>query len=192
MLIAICCMSQIIQSNDVCDQANKTQLIQYLIDKEIEIGAKKSEVDKIWDRYFYKEKIISGHYTDAQKHTHACYKYVPLRKIYTTDADVAQYKIIADEYNLLVQNVIENIKLMVFNGADLQAYDQHGKNVMSYCFTKEIYDALQDLGAPFSLQAWAYFNPNDALLAGVIAAPVAMFTTMAVTAIVVACVRRNQ
>ena len=192
MLIAVCCMSQIIQSTDACDQASKTQLIQYLIEKEIEIGAKKSEVDKIWDRYFYKEMIVSGHYRGANNQMQTCYKYMPIRKIYTTDADVAQYKIIEDEYILLVQDVIENIKLMVFNGADLQAYDQHGKNITSYCFTKEIYDALQHLGAPFSLQAWAYFNPNEASLAGVIAAPVAMFTTMAVTAIVVACVRRNQ
>ena len=66
-----------------------------------------------------------------------------------------------------VNHVINSIKIMVVSGADLQARDFFGNSVVNYCYTKEIYNALRDLGAPFSLQAWSYFYPELAIISGV-------------------------
>ena len=75
--------------------------------------------------------------------------------MYTTDADVVQCKKLEDELHLFIKNTIEdaveNIKIMVFNGADLQARDMYGKSVTDYYYTYEIYYVLRDLGAPATL-----------------------------------------
>lgn len=151
MLVAICCMTQVTQATNELDENDRTELMSYIIEKEAEIKIKKSEVEKIWNKYFYQEKIVSGYSTDARGNTSTSYKYIPLRKIYTTDVEVAEYRIIEDEFNLFVDNIIENIKIMVFNGADLQARDVHGKTVRDYCCTNKIDKVLRNFGAPTSL-----------------------------------------
>ena len=185
----MCCIAQTTQSSDVRDQDGRTELMNYVREQELEIEIRKIDLDKLWNTYFYKEKIVSGYSTDAQGNTSSSYKYIPLRKIYTTDADIAQYRKIEDEYNLFIDDIIENIKIMVLNGADLQAYDQHGKNIINYCFTKEIHDTLQYLGAPFSLQAWIYFNPSEALVNGFFGGSAALMIT---AGIVIICINANR
>ena len=51
-----------------------------------------------------------------------------------------------------------NIEKMVELGAAVDVYDVHGKTLLDYCVTKEIYETLLAVGAPFQINAWAYFN----------------------------------
>ena len=148
-------MSQTIRSSDVCDQYGRTELMNYVIQQEAEMNTKRFEFENFWNACFYKKSFYSysiriepGRWIDV-------YDTVILRKMYTTDADVAQCKKLEDELHVFIKNTIldtiENIKIMVFNGADLQARDIYGKSVTDYYYTYEIYYVLRDLGAPATL-----------------------------------------
>ena len=119
----------------------------YVIEKEAEIKIKKIDLDKLWDKYFYKKEFVRSS-MQINGYTSSSYDSIEVRKIYTTDADVAEYRIVEDAFNLFVDDIIENIKVIIFNGADLQARDNRGKSVRDYCYTQKISDALRELGAP--------------------------------------------
>jgi len=149
MMVIMFCMPQFIQaSSDLFDQHGKTELMNYIIKKESEI--KVLGLENLFDLYFYNKKFMTSSIC-VNGHVCSSYDSVILRKMYTTDDDVAKYKIIEDEFNLLIEDVLANIKIMVLNGADLQLRDQHGKSAIDYCNTKEIFTLLRQLGAPLSL-----------------------------------------
>lgn len=159
LMMIMCCASQFIQAADLCSKADATNVIRCVI----EIENKKSEKEKLWDAYFYNYSIaVNSVYVNGKYIT--VYHTMPLRKPYTSDADVAEYQRIEDEFNTSIQVIIENIKFMVSNGADLAVQDEFGKTAVDYCSIQEIYQVLRDLGAPFSLKAWFYFNENEATL----------------------------
>jgi hypothetical protein len=161
-------MSQTMQSIDMSDQYGRTPLINYLIGKEVEIKNAKSDLEKLWDRYFYKQDTLShGEVVPGQIYIN--YEPIPLRKMYTTDQDVVQYKVAEDAFNLLIDDTIQDIKRMVAHGADLFVQDQDGKTIVEYCYTKKIYETLVDLGAPASFNAWCYFNPDAVRFIGFMA-----------------------
>lgn len=161
MTLFICCMSQIAQSSDVRDENGRTELMNYVIQKEAEIKIKGSEFKKFWYRYF-----------DVDKQSN-----IFVRRVCTTDADVIECRKKKDEYDLFFDDIIENIKIMAFNGANLQAYDIDGKYVTDYCYTETIYNTLSELGAPASLRTWAYYHPGETFMIGLVsvyAVPIAV------------------
>ena len=173
IMMLVCCMSQTMQSADMSDQYGRTPLINYLIGKEVEIKNAKSDLEKLWNTYFYKQdNVVHAVHTPGQ--IYVIHQSNALRKIYTTDQDVAQYRIVEDAFNLLIDDTIENIKRMVSHGADLLARDQFGKTIIEYCYTEKIYEALLYLGAPNSFNAWCYFNHETVELMAFIAVPPAM------------------
>ena len=155
MMVVICCTSQAIQSSDVRDQYDRTELMNYVIQQETEIKNKTAEFHKFWNACFYTKTFYSYSIQIEPGRWIDIYDTVVLRKMYTTDADVAQCKKLEDELHVFIKNTIldtiENIKIMVFNGADLQARDIYGKSVIDYYYTYEIYYVLRDLGAPVTL-----------------------------------------
>ena len=169
IMMLVCCMSQAMQSADMSDQYGRTPLMNYLIGKEVEIKNAKSDLKKLWDRYFYKKETLSNAVV-APGQIYVIHEPIPLRKMYTTDQDVAQYKVGEDAFNLLIDDTIQDIKRMVRDGADLLAQDQDGKTIIEYCYTKKIYEALVNLGAPSSLSAWCYFNPDAVIFMGFLVA----------------------
>ena len=181
MMMLVCCILQTVQAIDTSDRDGRTPLMNYVIDKEIEIKNAKFDLKKLWDTYFYKQDIVSNtmHLQGKWNGTYmACdiYEGITLRKIYTTDEDVAQYRKVEDAFNLLIDDTIQNIKRMVRDGADLFAQDQCGKTVMEYCYTKRIYEVLLNLGASDSLCAWCYFNIKEAQLIGLVVIPTTIFS----------------
>ena len=135
MIFIICSMTQTIQANDVQDEYGRTELMNYVIAKEKEIGAKRAQLSKLSNKFFTRNqdsKILE-------------------KKVWITDEDVAQYRELENECDIFIEDIIENIKVMVLNGANLKSRDLHGKSITDYCDTKEIYDALRNLGAPLSL-----------------------------------------
>jgi hypothetical protein len=140
MIFAICCMSNIMQSNDMRDEHGRTEIMNYLIEQEKEITSKRSQLDKLCEKYFVKNQETK----------------MLEKRVWATDEDVIQYRKFEDEYDRLIQETIENIKIMVCNGAGLQARDLKGNSITDYCKTNQIYYALRDLGAPISLsqQFW--------------------------------------
>jgi len=150
MMLIMCCIAQTTQSSDVRDQDGRTELMNYVREQELEIEIRKIDLDKLWNTYFYKKKFAKGSMQVDGRTVHV-YESIALRKIYTTDENVAQYRIVEDEFNLFVDGIIENIKIMVLNGANLQARDIRGKSISDYCYTKKIYDTVRNLGAPRSL-----------------------------------------
>ena len=135
IIFGIFCMSQVMQSSDMRDQDGRTELMNYVIQIEKEIKSKKSKLDKLCEKYFtwnQKTKILE-------------------KRVWSTDEDVIQYRKFEDEYDRLIEETIENIKIMVSTGADLQARDLQGNSVSDYCYTHKIYDALRTLGAPAAL-----------------------------------------
>jgi len=159
-MVMICCLPQFVQaSSDLFDQDDRTNVIRCVID----IENQKMEIDKLWDLYFYNQTIevssvlVNGQYMKV-------YNSFSLRKPYTTDENVTQYQKNKNEYDLFIEDAIENIKFMVSNGADLSTKDEFGKTVMDYCSVQEVYNVLRDLGAPISLKVWFYFNENEAIL----------------------------
>ena len=165
IMFFVCCISQMIVSNQIYDWFDSAPLIEYVEEKEIEIERAKIYLDYLYDKYFYTEKFISD-YIPTDKGVIIVYTYRIARRIHTTDANLAEYQNVKNNFDLLIDDAVEHIKMMVFNGASLYMYDQYGNSVVNYCYTKEIYDVLRDLGAPFSLQAWAYFYPDEAIIAG--------------------------
>lgn len=155
MMVVICCLPQTIQSSDVRDQYGRTELMNYVIQQEAEIKTKRFEFEKFWNVCFYKKSFYSYSIQIEPGRWIDIYDTVVLRKMYTTDADVAQCKKLEDELHVFIGNTIEdtikNIKIMVFNGADLQARDMYGKSVTDYYYTYEIYYVLRDLGAPATM-----------------------------------------
>lgn len=148
MMVAIFCMPQVMQaSSDFFDLDGRTELINYVIEKEAEIKVKKLDLDKLFDAYFHKKEFVTS---SVCINGQVCnfHDYVIVRKMYTTDADVASYRIVEEAFNLFVDEIIENIKVIIFNGADLQARDNRGKSIRDYCYTQKISDVLRDLGAP--------------------------------------------
>ena len=47
-MLTNCCMPQTIQPSYLCDQDGRTELMNYVIEKEVEIKAKKVELDKFF------------------------------------------------------------------------------------------------------------------------------------------------
>lgn len=175
MMIVVCCMPQVIQaSSDFFDHDDRTSVIRYVI----EIEDKKSEIVNLWHSFFYKQEIVTGSYY-YQGQLITTHKYITLRKMNTTDENVAEYNKAEIEYDLFIEAAIENIKFMVSNGADLNAQDEFGKTVIDYCSVEKVYNALRELGAPFSLKAWAYFHSAEAIIIGFIGTPVVVIGTMA-------------
>jgi len=181
MMIVVCCMSQFMQaSSDLFDQNDRTSVIRYVI----EIEDKKSEIVRLWKSFFYRQQIAtSSFYYQGQMIT--THEYITLRKVNTTDENVAEYNKAEAEYDLFIEDAIENIKLMVSNGADLNAQDEFGKTVIDYCSVEKVYNVLRELGAPFSLKAWAYFHSAEAIIIGFIGTPVVVIGTMALVKYVV-------
>ena len=103
------------------------------------------------------------------------------KRIWITDEDVAEYRNLENEYDLFIENTIENIKTMVLHGADLQAYDIQGKSVSDHCYSYEIYYALRDLGAPLSF--------NDQIGHVIVTGLFVMVTATAGVMIIKACYR---
>lgn len=178
MILLVACFSHITYSHEEYKN-NRTELMEYVIEKEAEIKIKKAIVDKLWDTYFYNQSIATGtvHVKDNVYITHQT---IALRRIYTTDADVAEYRIVEDEFNMLIENTIEHIKYMVLQGADLHAQDVLGKTVIDYCRTKKIYETLVKCGAPTTWEKWCSFNTEAAVVvgfAGIVTLTIAGFIT---------------
>jgi len=155
-----CFIVQILQAHDAYyhyDNHGRTALMNYVIEIEAELAIKKTTFDAFFDACFYKQNVYNGFIIIDGRIIHL-YDSIIVRKIYTTDADVAQCKILNDEYDALIEHAIENIKIMVLNGHNLQARDHDGKSVSDYCSTYEIYTALKKLGAPFALLQGNYFD----------------------------------
>jgi len=161
-------MSQTMQSIDMSDQYGRTELINYLIGKEVEIKNAKTDLEKLWDTYFYKQDTLTNAVV-VPGQIYVNYEPIPLRKMYTTDQDVAQYRVAEDAFTLLIDDTIQDIKRMVAHGADLLGQDHDGKTILEYCYTKKIYETLVNLGAPASFNAWCYFNTDAVRFIGFIA-----------------------
>src|SRR3990167_4660232 len=86
MMFMICCMAQMTQASDVRDEQGRTELMNYVIQKEVEIKIKKAELDKLWDLYFYEKKFVRNtvHVNGQNINIHDS---ITLRKIDTTDAN---------------------------------------------------------------------------------------------------------
>lgn len=148
MIFAICSISQIMQATDMRDEAGRTELMNYVIAAEKEIEYKKSELRTLWNTYFYLQATPINNIGLSGT---TVYNFTTVRKIYTTDVDVAHYKKVEDEYNLFIEDIRNDIKSMVLHGADLQARDAFGKSISDYSSSHEIYYFLRDLGAPATL-----------------------------------------
>jgi len=183
MMVMICCLPQFIQaSSDLFDQDDRTNVIRCVID----IENKKMELKKLWRDFFYTQQIMTGH-TCIQGHTIPTYTYVTTKKVDTTDENVAQYERAKVELDLFIEDAIENIKLMVSNGADLSVQDEFGKTVIDYCSVEKVYNVLRELGAPFSLTAWMHFHYLKTMAIGIIGAPIIIVGGMALVKYVVDC-----
>ena len=157
-----------------CDQFGRTELINFVIQAEDEISRSKKELEKIWSTYFYKEKFHDGNIKLKNGVSIPHYKYSPIRKIYTTDADVALYRQKEQEYSKLILQATKQIGQIVRSGVDVNAKDHEGNTAVNYCYTYELYDALCKQGASFQLRSWIYFNPGTSMLIGVPAALMTM------------------
>lgn len=140
MIFAICCMSNIMQSNDMRDEEGRTEIMNYVIAIEKEIALKKSELEKLCKKYFaknYKTKMLE-------------------KKAWVTDENITHYRNMENELDCLLEETIKNIKMMVVDGASLQSRDLGGLSISDYCKTNEIYYVLRELGAPITLneQFW--------------------------------------
>ena len=164
-MMLICCMSQVVQSSDVSDQNGRTPLMNYVINKEIEIKNVKSDLEKLWDTYFYIKKTIQS-CSIVDGRAIFSYKKNILNKPGTTDENIAEYKNFEIQLNLLIQNAVEDVTKMVLDGADVHVYDQQGKTVLDYCYTEPMYKALRKFGASSLFTTWAYFNPGEVVING--------------------------
>ena len=165
MMMLVCGMSQAIQSNDACDDNGRTPLMNYVIDKEIEIKNAQSDLEKLWDRYFYIEKVYDGCVV-VMGQAVVFFKKNIKNKVDTTDENAAEYEKAKNELSLLVQDAIKTVEIMALEGADVSVYDQQGKTVLDYCYTRDIYKALRKFGASSSFETWAYFNPGEIIVNG--------------------------
>lgn len=160
VIFITCFITHIIQAHNAFDSSDnhgRTALMNYVIKIEAEIEIKKNELDTLFNACFYTQNVYNGSVIIDGK-VIPMYNSVIERKIYTTDADVAQCKILNDEYNTLVENAIKKIKMMILDGHNLQARDHDGKSVSDYCSTYKIYTVLKKLGAPFALLQGSYLQ----------------------------------
>lgn len=169
MIFAVCCMSQTMQSNDICDEQGRTEIINYLIQQEKEIALKKSELEKLCKKYFaknYKTKMLE-------------------KKAWVTDENITHYRNMENELDCLLEETIKNIKMMVVDGASLQSRDLGGLSISDYCKTNEIYYVLRELGAPITLneQFWG------AIVGGVVITSAGAVIITAAAVVATACYR---
>lgn len=154
-------LSSTIQTSDFRDEQGRTSLINFVIKAEQKIALAKKDVEILWNKYFYKQAIHDGYnYNDRTGTRTPRYTYLPIRRIYTTDADVLLYKEQEDKFKEMISGAIGSIEAMVRFGIDINAKDNAGYTALNYCYTQEIYEVLMGLGAYFQLQVWAYFNPG--------------------------------
>lgn len=62
----------------------------YVIEKEEQIKKETKDLEDLWDMYFYTEERTSAYPTGNG--AIIVIKYIPIRRIYTTDADVAIFR----------------------------------------------------------------------------------------------------
>lgn len=164
LLIFARVMSYQIQELNIRDEQGRTSLMNFVIEKEAQILQDTKDLKTLWDTYFYRECRHEG-YTYTGNGIVALYKYVPTRRIYTTDADVVMYKQKEQDLANFVSSTIKSIRIIVQSGVDINAKDYTGYTVQNYCYSEEIYNELRRLGADFQYCPWVYFNPTLGTLA---------------------------
>ena len=65
IIFGIFCMSQVMQSSDMRDQDGRTELMNYVIQIEKEIGCKTLELNKLWNTYFYIKVVTKNTIDEA-------------------------------------------------------------------------------------------------------------------------------
>lgn len=152
-------LSHHMQAIDVRDGQGRTLLMNFVINKEAQILKDKKDLKTLWDVYFYKEYQHQG-YMHTSNGIVAIYKYVPIRRLYTTDEDVKVYKQKEQDLADLINTTIKNIRIIAQSDIDINAQDFAGNTVQNYCYSEEIYHELRDLGANFQYLPWIYFHPT--------------------------------
>ena len=151
-------ISNQVQAFDTRDEQGRTPLMNFVIEKEAQILKDAKDLEDLWNMYFYKEKRQDG-YAYVNGMVVPLYKYIPIRKIYTTDEDVAVYRQKEQDFINFMSATIKNINVIVQSGVDVNAKDFAGNTVQNYCYSESIYNELRRLGADFQYCPWIYFNP---------------------------------
>ena len=80
-------------------------------------------------------------------------------------------KMLADGRSSLTTAIAALIK----DGANINAQDENGKTVLSYCKSKEMYNALRENGAKFQFDVWMRIYQTELAIASIFATATAVY-----------------
>lgn len=156
------------------DEQGRTQLMNFVINKEQELKCIKADLDHLWHTCYHYVQINDGYITEQinnrQSIAKPIYKQKLERRPSCTDADIYALKQREQDERNFLDQTIRTIRFMD-QSEDLyiNAIDYNGYTVQNYCYTYEIYQELRRLGASFQYIPFMYFNPVfwTAITAGV-------------------------
>ncbi len=157
--------------------SGRTELINYVIqqedliktiDKEIsELDAICYETETFYSSNYHHSPVpgsSSGSNIIGAKKAHALHtKTLDTRKNKKnscTSEDLEALKQKENDLKILISSTVEQIDIIALasNPSELGAEDSSGKTALNYCYTKEIYNKLREVGIPFQYRTWFYFN----------------------------------
>lgn len=155
LLMMVSLLTSMIQGSDVRDEQGRTELMNYVIEREatlvemhklLDLIAEKRLDDAI-DLLFKQKRTID----DVRKSSDS------LLYIHYQREAIRNY----------VLETCEQLQDMVDDEAELEEKDCEGKKVLDFCKTRKIYCTLRELGAPFQFNKWASVYQNYLIASGV-------------------------
>lgn len=169
LLLYSCFITNLAQANNHYNQFGRTNLINCVIDCEDELAQIKHDIQHLWHTCYHYVDVVDGYATtkvdDNRSVSKPIYKQKLERRPSCTDADIHALKQREHDIRYTLDMTIKNLRAMVLSGERIDAKDYKSNTVINYCYTREIYNELRRLGAPFQILVWTYFYPEYATLA---------------------------
>jgi len=173
LMMVVGCMPLYSQELNIRDEQGRTPLMNYVIQQEAEITIIKKDIDVLWHECFQVVSVCVGQHSSS----------LTLRKLTCTDKDIIDWKQRKADLKDFIANTAMTLKSMAQAGCDVEASDFKGYTAINYCYTYEVYQALDSVGVPFQWKVWAYFNPVTAVATGTVTGLVAVGTAAVVGAL---------
>ncbi len=179
-------ISQIIYAHDK-NEVGSTKLIEFVQQREKELVALDKKVANLWKQCISID--VSVTHSGDVKTTTTTYG----RQPFCTDEMLQDLYESRKRLKNFEENTKKQIAEIMKDGISIHATDKHGKTALSYCKSRDVYNALRSQGALFQIDSFSDINQSQLLATGLVAAAWATFLAMTLAPVTPAdtCHARN-